>query len=102
VKRRACAALPKQNSVVAVAAMMTPPVSLASRRRSAHRQAASFAQLRPLSHHARPDLRLVRNEFVAKPHGVGRASIADRLAALGARGAETAKQYSNRQHHRAD
>jgi len=41
--RCAFAALPKQNSVVAVAAMMTPPVSLASRRCCVHRQAASFA-----------------------------------------------------------
>lgn len=76
--------------------------SLASRRAGPHGQAACFAELRPPAQHARLDPPLVGNELAAKPQGIGRAGFAGGIAALGARGAEAAEQYSGRQRQRAD
>jgi len=102
-----CGEGPNAESVVAVVAMvpvvgMVPLAALAIRGLCAHRKAARFAELRPLAQHARLDLRLVGNEFAAKPHGIGRAGFAGCIAALGAGDAKAAKQDSNRQRQRAD
>jgi len=77
--------------MVAMTIVMIMPVTLA-RGRAAHGDAARFAKLPILRFHARGDPRDVRDDIGTKPHCIGRARLAGRIAALGGRAIETTKQ----------
>ena len=61
-------------------------------RRAAHGDAARFAELSILRFHAGRDPGHVGDDVGAKPHRVGRAGLARRIAALSGCAIETTKQ----------
>jgi hypothetical protein len=62
-----------------------------------HHCAAGLAELRKLCRHARRDLRDVRNDVGAQPHGVARASLLGIGAALSVGPVKAAKQCADQQ-----
>jgi hypothetical protein len=101
--RRGCA--PDQNSISwkSVVARHAPahfltlavmPISVAM---GSHRQTAFLAKLCVLCLHASGYFRYVRNEVGAKPHGIGRASLAGFRRPLSSGAARAKNQRSDRQ-----
>jgi len=62
-----------------------------------HRNTAGLAELRIFRRHARGDLRDVRDNIGAQPHGVGRTSLFDFRTGLGVGSVELIKQCAGQQ-----
>jgi hypothetical protein len=67
-----------------------------------HGDAASLAELRVFSDHTLGDFRYIWDDVGAKPHRIGRASLADLRRALGRGAAQADKEQSDRQRQPAD
>jgi hypothetical protein len=88
----------------AVSPAMSPaPVMRAVPPSGVHGGTTGLAELGPLSHHARRDLRHVGDEIVAEPYRIGRAKFAGITAAVPSDGTvKPNKQGNNRQRRPAD